>query len=98
MHVFWSFIRERVPLHRGIAHICTECATNFYSLLNLPPFCFCESHIQTIRGEYTQKTKIQKVKYPKMGLKMIFGYLIGPKMRTLQTIRALMNWLKSVRL
>ncbi len=59
------------------------CATNLCSLFKFAvAFCFCESHIQTIQGEYTQKTKIQKVKCPKMSPKLVLGIFLRPFKRS----------------
>ena len=53
---------------------------------------------QTIKGEKYAQDKEKKKKTQKMRFFIILGNFFGPKMGTLNLIRALMYWPKSVRL
>ncbi len=57
-----------------------------------------EFYRQTVNGKKYAQDKDKKEKHPKKGFFFILGNFFGPKMGTLNLIRALMYWPKLVRL
>ncbi len=81
-----------------ISLLCTECATNFYPLLNFPPF-FLPLFLSS--NDRKQKSVVYKAETQKVRIqepRPFLGVFWATRMGTLNLIRALMYWLKSVQL
>ncbi len=77
---------------------CTGCSVNFCTLLYLPPFFL---PLLLSPNDKKQKSVVDKAETQKVHIKepwSFLGVFWATKIGTLQTIRALMYWPKSVRL